>query len=45
MQDDPELEYAKLKDSLSFYIERCMPAVEDLPPDKRHIAIREALAL
>ncbi|MCA1452426.1 hypothetical protein I6F35_04230 [Bradyrhizobium sp. BRP22] len=43
MQGESELDYAKLKDFLSFYIERYMPAVEDLPLDKRPMAVCEAL--
>jgi len=42
MQDESELEYAKMKDFLSFYAERYLKA-EGLPPDKQPIASLEAL--
>ena len=42
MEEETELEYAKLKDFLSFYAERYLK-VESLPPEKRPIAGLEAL--
>jgi len=42
MQHESELEYAKMKDFLSFYAERYLKA-EGLPPDKQPIASLEAL--
>jgi hypothetical protein len=42
MQDEPELEYAKMKEFLSFYVERYFE-VDGLPPGKRPIASLEAL--
>ncbi|QQO32268.1 hypothetical protein JJC00_27345 [Bradyrhizobium diazoefficiens] len=42
MQDEPELEYAKMKEFLSFYAERFLKA-EGLPPNKQPIASLEAL--
>jgi predicted ATPase len=42
MQDESELEYAKMKDFLSFYAERYLKA-KGLPPDKQPIASLEAL--
>jgi hypothetical protein len=42
MQDEPELEYAKMKEFLSFYVERYFK-VDGLPPGKRPIASLEAL--
>jgi hypothetical protein len=42
MQDESKLEYAKMKDFLSFYAERYLKA-EGLPPDKQPIASLEAL--
>jgi predicted ATPase len=42
MQKEAELEYAKMKDFLSFYAERYLKA-EGLPPDKQPIASLEAL--
>ncbi|WP_130227850.1 hypothetical protein [Bradyrhizobium sp. Leo121] len=42
MQDEPELEYAQLKEFFSFYIERYLKAVEDMAPDKRPMASLEA---
>jgi hypothetical protein len=42
MQDESELEYAKMKDFLSFYAERYLKA-EGLPPDKQPMACLAAL--
>lgn len=42
MQDEFELEYAKLKAFLSFYVDRYF-SVDSLSPDKRPIASFEAL--
>ena len=42
MQTEPDLEYAKMKDFLSFYAERYLK-VEGLPPEKQPIASLEAL--
>lgn len=42
MQDDPELEYAQMKDFLSFFAEQYLK-VGDLAPDKRPMAVGEAL--
>jgi len=42
MQDESELEYAKMKDFLSFFAERYLEA-EGLSPEKRPIASLEAL--
>jgi hypothetical protein len=42
MQDESELEYAKMKDFLSFYAERYLKA-EGLPLDKEPMACLEAL--
>ena len=42
MQEESELEYAKMKDFLSFYAERYLKA-EGLPPDKQPMASLEAL--
>jgi hypothetical protein len=42
MQGDAELDYAKMKDFLSFYAERYLKA-EGLSPDKQPIASLEAL--
>ena len=42
MQEEVELEYAKMKDFLSFYAERYLKA-ESLSPDKQPIAGLEAL--
>jgi hypothetical protein len=42
MQEEAELEYAKMKDFLSFYAERYLK-VEGLSPDKQPIASLEAL--
>jgi|ERR1700679_1251282 hypothetical protein len=42
MQEEVELEYAKMKDFLSFYAERYLKA-EGLSPDKQPIASLEAL--
>ena len=42
MQDESKLEYAKLKDFLSFYAERYLK-VDGLPPDQHPIASLEAL--
>lgn len=42
MQKESKLEYAKMKDFLSFYAEQYLK-VESLPPEKRPIATLEAL--
>jgi hypothetical protein len=42
MQKEAELEYAKMKDFLSFYAERYLKA-DGLPPEKQPIASLEAL--
>ena len=42
MQNESELEYAKIKDFLSFFAERYLKA-EGLPPDKQPIASLETL--
>ncbi len=42
MQDEPDLEYAKMKDFLSFYAQRYL-AADGLPLDKQPIASLEAL--
>jgi hypothetical protein len=42
MQEDTELEYARMKDFLSFYAERYLK-VEGLPPEKQPVASLESL--
>jgi hypothetical protein len=44
MQADPEQEYAQLKEFLSVYIERYLKAVEDMPPEKRPMAVAEVIS-
>ncbi len=40
-QEDAKIEYAKMKDFLSFYAEQCLK-IETLPPEKRPIASLES---
>jgi hypothetical protein len=42
MQGEPELEYAAMKDFLSFYVEQYF-SLERMPPDTHPIACLEAL--